>query len=163
MLTAANIVLIITATACALIAGLFFAYSCSVNLGLGRLHNAEYLKAMKSINKAILNPIFFLTFFGTAVLLPLSTILHYEHPISTPFLFLLVASILYLTGVMGITIFGNVPLNNSLDEFNLQSASEKEISSTRAKFEVPWNNLNLIRTIVSAVSLILIIIACLSK
>jgi uncharacterized membrane protein len=41
-----------------LIAGLFFAYACSVNLGLTRLADAEYLKAMQSINGAILNPWF---------------------------------------------------------------------------------------------------------
>jgi len=57
-----NIILVITATTTALMAGLFYAFSCSVNLGLARLSNAEYISAMQSINRAIQNPIFFAAF-----------------------------------------------------------------------------------------------------
>jgi len=142
-----NIIMVITTTTTALIAGLFYAYSCSVNLGLGRLTDIEYLKAMKSINKAILNPVFFISFFGTALLLPLSTFLFYEQPLLDRFLILLASTIIYLIGVLGVTIFGNIPLNNSLDSFNLQSASQDAIATHRVKFEGPWNNLNTIRTI----------------
>ncbi|MET3535054.1 anthrone oxygenase family protein [Chryseobacterium limigenitum] len=68
-----TILLIVTAVLTALIAGLFYAYSCSVVLGLGKLSDTEYLKAMQSINREILNPVFFVSFMGTAVLLPIST------------------------------------------------------------------------------------------
>ena len=62
-----------------LIAGLFYSYSCSVNLGLSKLSDIEYLKAMKSINKEILNPWFFLSFVGSLVVIPLSTWLYYQN------------------------------------------------------------------------------------
>lgn len=67
-----TILLIITAILTALIAGLFYAYSCSVVLGLGKLSDTEYLKAMQNINREILNPLFFSSFMGTTVLLPVS-------------------------------------------------------------------------------------------
>ncbi len=124
MVTFTNIVLIITAATTSLIAGLFYAYTCSVNLGLGRLSDKEYPTAMQSINKAILNPLFFITFFGTALLLPLSAYLQHSQPTSNRFVFLLIAAIVYLIGVIAMTIFGNVPLNNSLEAFDLKSASE---------------------------------------
>src|SRR5688500_13358466 len=108
-----TIVLIVTATTTGLIAGLFYAYSCSVNLGLGRLPDGAYLAAMQSINKAILNPVFFATFIGTFLLLPVCTYLHYK-PSSTKFIILLIATTLYVAGVFGVTMFGNVPLNGSL-------------------------------------------------
>lgn len=161
MLTIPNIILVLTATTTALIAGLFYAYSCSVNLGLGRLSDKEYLTAMQSINRAILNLIFFTSFFGTALLLPLSTVLHYGQPMSTRFWFLLSATIVYIVSVFGVTILGNVPLNEELDSFNLQTASIEEIAAQRAKFEVPWNNLNTIRTIGSILAIMLVIVACL--
>lgn len=162
MLTPTNIILVITATTTALIAGLFYAWSCSVNVGLARLSNAAYLSAMQATNKAILNPVFFISFLGTAVLLPLSTSLHYDQHMSMRFLFLLAATLSYLTGGLGVTVFGNIPLNNALDAFNLQTASEKAIAAQRAEFERPWNNLNTIRTISSTLAIMLVIIACLS-
>jgi len=162
MPTLTNILLIMTATTTALMAGLFYAFSCSVNLGLARLSNAEYISAMQSINRAIQNPIFFAAFFGAPILLPLSVFLHYGQPLSVRFWFLLAATIIYLLGTFCVTIFGNVPLNNTLDRFNLQSASEEEIAVQRADFEEQWNNLNTVRTISSTLAIMLIIIACLN-
>jgi uncharacterized membrane protein len=56
------IVMVITATVTALIAGLFYAYTCSVNIGLGKLPDEGYIAAMQSINREILNLLFFVSF-----------------------------------------------------------------------------------------------------
>jgi len=162
MPTITNILLVMTATTTALMAGLFYAFSCSVNLGLARLSNAEYISAMQSINRAIQNPIFFAAFFGAPILLPLSVFLHYGQPLTMRFWFLLAAAIIYLIGTFGVTIFGNVPLNNVLDRFNLQLSSIDEIAVQRAIFERRWNNLNTIRTVSSTLAIMLVVIACLS-
>ena len=120
-MTTVNIILLIATTLTALITGLFYGYSCSVNLGLGRLPDREYLAAMQSINKEILNPLFFASFLGTLVLLPLSTYLHKGQPVSSQFTLLLIATLIYAIGVIGITFFGNVPLNDTLAKVNLPS------------------------------------------
>ena len=159
-LNMANTILIITTTLTALIAGLFYAYSCSVNLGLGRLANKEYLIAMQSINRAILNPLFFASFIGTFLMLPLSTYLNYNHLHDTRFILLLFATVIYAIGTFGVTIFGNVPLNNVLDKFNIMTASAEEISTQRIFFEKPWLLLHNIRTIAAVISLVLVIIGC---
>jgi uncharacterized membrane protein len=44
---------------------------------LGQLSDVSYLSAMQAINKAIINPVFFLSFMGTLFLLPVSTYMHY--------------------------------------------------------------------------------------
>lgn len=162
MLTPPNIILAGTAVTTALIAGLFYAYVCSVNPGLHRLSDTAYLIAMQSINQAILNPVFFIGFLGTAVLLPLSTWVHYGQPVSARFWLLLSATIVYLTGVIGVTMLGNVPLNEALDTFNLQTASPDEIAAQRVAFEMPWNQWNSVRTVASILSILLVIVACLS-
>ena len=158
-----TIILVLTATATALIAGLFYAWFCSVTSGLARLADTVYITFMQATNKAILNPVFFASFMGAAILLPLSTFLHYDSTISHRFIFLLAATLIYLTGAWGVTIFGNIPLNNALADFNLQSASADAIAAQRAKFERRWNKLNTIRTISSTLSILLVIIACLSS
>ena len=159
-MTFANISLLAAAFTTALIAGLFYAYSCSVNPGLGKLSDANYLLAMQSINREILNPVFFMSFMGTVILLPVCTFMQYSQPVSLRFWLLLTATILYVVGVFGVTMFGNVPLNNALDAFNIPAASPAELAAMRLRLEGPWNSLNTIRTLANILSLMLVIAAC---
>ncbi|MCW3463525.1 anthrone oxygenase family protein [Chitinophaga nivalis] len=156
-----KMMLVITAIAAALVAGIFYGYSCSVNPGLGRLPDAGYLEAMQSINRAILNPVFFLVFMGSVLFLPVSTYLEYRQGITVSFWCLLAATVIYIVGVFGVTAAGNVPLNDALDAFNIKGASVAELAQQRAKFENSWNSLHTIRTWASVVSAILVIVACL--
>lgn len=162
-MTLANVTLLIAAFLTALIAGLFYSYSCSVNAGLGKLPDAAYLAAMQSINREILNPLFFMSFMGTLFLLPLATWLQFSNPVSTRFYFMLAATLVYAIGTFGVTILGNVPLNNALDGFQLQSASPGLLHQQRELFEKPWNRLHSIRTIANAIALILVLVACIIK
>jgi uncharacterized membrane protein len=162
-MTFANITLLIAAFTTALIAGLFYAYSCSVNAGLGKLPDAGYMAAMQSINREILNPLFFMSFMGTLIVLPVSTWLQYSNPVSTRFYLMLAATLVYTIGTFGVTMLGNVPLNNALDGFNLQSASPEMIHQQRELFEKPWNRLHSIRTVANAIALILVLLACIIK
>jgi len=155
----ANIILIITTVTTGLIAGLLYAYMCSVNIGLGRLPDKEYLSAMQSINKAIQNPLFFVSFLGTVPLLLLSTWVNYNQPLLPRFYYLAVASVIYLVGVLGVTMLGNVPLNEALAHFDLKSATEHDIVNQRVLFEKPWLLLHNIRTIASIVCLVLVVIS----
>ncbi|KPE51076.1 hypothetical protein AOB46_10385 [Chryseobacterium indologenes] len=152
-------VFLITATVLtALIAGLFYAYSCSVVLGLGKLSDSEYLKAMQSINREILNPVFFVSFIGTAVLLPVTAFLFRgQQPV---FILLLLASASYLIGVFGVTVAGNVPLNDILDKFDSAGSSADAMKKMREAFENRWNFLNNIRTVFSVISIVLAVCAC---
>lgn len=150
---------ILTIIATGLIAGLFYGYSCSVNQGLGNLSDAKYLEAFQSINKAIQNPLFFASFMGSLVLLLITTYLQYRNGMSSSFYFLLSATLVYAIAVFGITVFGNVPLNEQLDKFSLISASAEEISAMRNLFEKPWNNFHSARTVGSFFSFLLAVMS----
>ncbi len=153
-----TLVLIITAVLTALIGGLFYAYSCSVVLGLGKLSDVEYLKAMQNINREILNPVFFMSFMGTAAFLPVSVFLFRGH--QSVFIFLLLAALAYLIGVFGVTVAGNVPMNDALDKFDISNSTTEAIRQMRANFENRWNFLNNIRTVFSVISIIFVVCAC---
>ena len=157
MIKMTSLVLLWTVITMGLIAGLFYSYVCSVNIGLGLLPDKEYLAAMQSINEAIQNPLFFLSFMGAVILLPVGCFLHYQQP---RFTLLLWATIVYLIGAFAVTIFGNVPLNETLAQFNLKSATMAEIVNQRVKFEGAWNKLHVIRTLASIASFVLVILAC---
>ena len=63
--TAARAVSLLLATLTTdLVAGLFYAYSVSVNLGLAAQPDASYVSTMNAINERIQNPLFFASFFG---------------------------------------------------------------------------------------------------
>jgi uncharacterized membrane protein len=154
-----NIILVLAGTLTALVTGLYFGFAVSVNGGLHRLNDIEYVKAVQSINAVIQNPIFLVSFIGPVILLPLATLLQRDAN-SMQFALLLASSVLYITGSFGLTMVGNVPLNQKLARFDVTKASDSEISHARASFEKPWNRLHTIRTIASIAATILILVAC---
>jgi len=85
--------LVITTLITGLMAGLFFAWSCSVMPGLARLSDDEFLSSMQSMNRAIQNPLFFCCFFGAALLLPVSS--YVFNGTGRAFGFLLAATLVY--------------------------------------------------------------------
>jgi uncharacterized membrane protein len=139
-------------------AGLFFAWSVSVIPGTQKLLDLTYLETMQSINRAILNPVFFTVFFGTAIFLSLTSIYEYH---SNPWAFglFLAASIIYLIGTIGVTGLGNVPLNQQLELLNLAELQVEKIESFRKLYETNWNRLHLIRTICAFLALVLTALA----
>lgn len=160
MLLFQNIILIIAAFTTALMAGLFFSYSFSVSPGLKQLSDAEYIAAMQSINRAIINPIFFIVFFGSFISLPIAIYLHYTKPVPVQWWLLLIATLIYLFGVLGVTVAGNVPLNNSLEKLNVLHSTEESVKAQRLNFESRWSSLNLVRTISSVIACLCIIVFC---
>ena len=105
---------------------------------------------MQKINRAILNPWFFLIFMGSPVLLGISTIQHYAS--GSGFWLLLSATIVYVVGTFGVTAAGNVPLNDMLDALDLSTLGEQEMRSFRKKYEGRWNRFHLIRTVFSVIA-----------
>lgn len=157
-----NLIHFLAALGTTLLAGIFYAYSCSVSPGLQRLPDAAFLSAMQHINRAILNPAFFICFMGPLVLLPLSTYL-YADKTGIGFWCMVLATLLYWLGVFGITMACNVPLNNQLDVFDISKASANALSEMRTRFEIPWNRWHLLRTVLSVLAAGLALVAILIK
>jgi len=64
---------------------------------------------------------FFICFFGTLSMLPVSAFQHYNQ---RSFVLLFIASLFYFLGVFLVTVLISVPLNNNLELFNLSVATE---------------------------------------
>lgn len=141
-----------------LTAGLLFAYSVSVIPGLARVSDLEYIHAMQSINREIQNPVFFLCFFGAFIALIISVFQYYPEP-GIPFGLLLGAVIFYGIGVLGVTMFFNVPLNNMLDQFRALENGGSEIGQIRQLYESRWNFWHYIRTLSSIIAFVMALLA----
>ena len=149
--------LFITIVLNALSAGFFFSWSVSVILGTKKVGDFNYLETMQNINREILNPAFFIVFFGSLITLIITTCLKFNNKLI--FLLLLASTIIYLIGTFGITAFGNVPLNNELDTLKINSISLSELENYRIYYERTWNRYHNIRTISNMTSFILLLIA----
>src|SRR6266540_3612102 len=105
---------LLSAIGCGLIGGVFFAFSTFVMKALAALSPPQGIAAMKSINTAVLNPMFLGLFLGTAVgcvILGVSSLLTWQKP-GAPLL--LTGGTLYLLGTFVVTMVCNVPRNDAL-------------------------------------------------
>ena len=84
-----------------LVAGIFFAFSTFVMRALGRLPQSQGISAMQAINVTVINPWFFLAFFGTgAVCLAIAFLALGSAAAAQR---LLAGCALYLVGCLGVT------------------------------------------------------------
>jgi uncharacterized membrane protein len=145
-----------------LVAGVFYAYAISVNLGLAAQPDASYLATMNAINERIENPLFFLSFFGAVLFLIATLAAHIARPRSGRFWLVALACALYIGGCFLLTVFVNVPLNEELARV-AADASPDELSGARAAYEEPWNFWNGVRTVFSSLAFLALIGACLLR
>lgn len=152
-----TIVFFITVLLNALSTGFFFAWSVSVILGTNKVGHLTYLETMQSINREILNLVFFIVFFGSLIALVITTYLQFNN--KTVFVLVLASTIIYLIGTFGVTAYGNVPLNNELEALNITKLNLIELKDFRTYYESAWNHYHGIRTISSMISFILLLIS----
>ncbi|HEX2616907.1 MAG TPA: anthrone oxygenase family protein, partial [Flavobacteriales bacterium] len=97
-------------------------------------------------------PVFFLGFFGAAILLPIAAW-------RVPSTWMTAAAVVYWVGVMGVTFFGNIPLNNMLAALDLSTADAEQMKACRAAFGSRWVSLNNIRTLSAIGAMVLLSLA----
>jgi uncharacterized membrane protein len=145
-----------------LMAGIFFTWSNAVKPGIGKLGDIEYLRALQSMNRVILNNAFRIIFLGAIIAVALVPVFYFNLYPKNIFWLFVFTLVIYWIGVFGVTVSGNIPLNEILDKTNLESITHEEIKTLRKSIELKWNNYNLIRCISSGITFILLIVSFLT-
>jgi uncharacterized membrane protein len=138
---------------CGLIAGVFFAFSTFVMRALARLQPTEGIIAMQMINITVINLLFMGVFLGTAaacIFLLISSLSKWHQP---GVVYLLVGSLLYLVGTVGVTIAFNVPLNDALAKVEPGSAEGASLWTNYLVNWMFWNHIRTIAALAATVSL----------
>jgi uncharacterized membrane protein len=135
-----------------LVAGIFFAFSSFVMAALGRLPSDQGIAAMNAINVTVINPGFFLAFFGTAAVCLAAAIASLFRWSAGNGTLVLAAAALYLVGCIGVTMVRNVPLNNALAGVSMGTP---EAAALWTRYLGEWTLWNTVRTVASAASAIL--------
>ena len=142
-----------TALGCGLTAGVFFAFSSFVMSGLARLHPAQGIAAMQSINITVIPSAFMGVFLGTALtcsLLAVSALLHRHLPGA---MFLIFGSLLYLAGTFLVTLVFNVPLNDLLAAVEPGSAQSGSLWRSYLSSWLFWNHIRTLAALAAAILL----------
>jgi uncharacterized membrane protein len=163
IMTFENIVLVVAGILSGLLAGVFYTFNVAIVPALRSMKPTQHIRAMQLINEKIKNPVFFLSFFGPTILLPLAA---FQHQGTPQFPLLVAAAVLHILGSNGVTAGGNIPLNERLDKVDVNTVSEVDAERIRSEFQGPgsaWMRLHAVRTLAAIAAAALVLIVCLSK
>jgi uncharacterized membrane protein len=133
-----------------LAAGVFGLYSHTIMRGLGVTDDRTFVGAFQAMDRAIMNPLFMLTFFGALLFTGAAAVMHVRD--GRPVLpWLVVAFALYFV-TFAVTMAINVPLNDAL-----KAAGDPDriadLAAVRADFhEARWAAWNVLRAVLSTVA-----------
>lgn len=124
----------------ALMAGFFYAFSVTVMPGLDQVSHAAAIEAMQGINRAVRNPVFFITFFLSPVLaFALAAMAWFAKKPAVAAL-LAFAGAAYVAGVIVPTSTINVPMNNALATVDASAAAAQVWQDYSSQWTL-WNTL----------------------
>jgi uncharacterized membrane protein len=136
-------------------AGLFFAFSTSVMPALEAISPEQAIQAMRSINRKIQNPVFFVALLGAPVAAAAmgGLLLWLDQTGAAVVAFLAAAA--YVLGVFVPTSVVNVPLNEALDAGEVPT-DPSAAASRWADYSGSWTRWNTLRAAFNTLSLLLV-------
>lgn len=128
-----------------LIAGLFYAYACSVMIALGHLDDRTFVDVMNRINVDIINPWFMVIFLGSGLLSIVALVANLGSDHRRVLVWLVAATVLNIAALI-VTMALNVPLNDQLATVT-DAPSAAELAGLREHFEGSWVRWNIVRSV----------------
>jgi uncharacterized membrane protein len=134
-----------------LVAGVFGLYAHTIMRGLGTTDDRTFVGAFQAIDRAIINAVFMLTFFGGAFFSGVAILLQLTEDGRPVLPWVVIAFVLYLTCIV-ITVAIHLPLNDAL-----KAAGDPDeigdLAAVRNSFnEGRWARWNIVRALLSTVA-----------
>jgi uncharacterized membrane protein len=137
------------------VAGVFFAYSVSVMVGLDAIRPDQAIAAMRSVNEKIQNPVFLATFLLAPVAAVLTGVLLLTQGHRTAGVLFVLAATVYVLGALVPSFAVNIPMNDALDTVTVPSTAEGA-ARVWSDYSSRWTLWNHVRTVSSLVSLLVV-------
>lgn len=137
--------------AAALMAGVFLSFSDFVMAGLIRSKPASGIESMQQLNRTVFRSVFLTTFL---LLVPLTVgfaLYVASGAAGAGRTYVIAAAVTYFLFVFGVTVVGNVPMNNRLDEMQPDSNEAASYWKTYADVWTRWNHVRTLGATVTAV------------
>lgn len=149
-----------SAVGCAVIGGVYFAFSSFVMPALARLGYIPGMQAMQSINEVILRSLFMPLFFGTtltSLILAVLALMNWPAYELNESKLIVLASVFYVGGMFLVTVLFNVPLNNALVLVQSSSADSVSVWGRYLKEWTLWNHVRTVASILASVIYIVVL------
>jgi uncharacterized membrane protein len=153
MHTLVSILLWFAALGGALLGGVYFAFSAFIMRSLRDAGHSGTV-VMNSINRVILRSAFMPVFFGTTLASAALAVIGLMHPRDANALYLIFGGLLYVGGMFGVTMLGNVPLNEALQNITAESRTGTAIWNDYLRRWTLWNHVRTGSCIASAALLV---------
>jgi uncharacterized membrane protein len=135
-----------------MMAGVFGLYANTIMRGLGHTDDRTFVGAFQAIDRAIINPLFMLTFFGGLAFTGLAAAVHLGDDDGSVLPWAATAFVLYLV-VAIITFAVHLPLNDALKAAG-DPDGIADLAAVRADFhETRWAAWNIVRTVLTTSAL----------
>ncbi|TCO52346.1 DUF1772 domain-containing protein [Actinocrispum wychmicini] len=136
-----------------LMAGFFWAFSVLVMPSLKNADDRTFVAGFQEINRGVKSGGFAFGFFGAFIFTGAAAIVHQRMGRRAAARWIFAALLLYIVA-LAVTIGGNIPLNNKLDQFG-DPAKIADLAGARAAFNEPaWNSMNAVRTVATTLGLL---------
>jgi uncharacterized membrane protein len=144
----------VAAIGCALVGGVFFAFSTFVMQGLDRLRPGAAVASMQEINRTAVTPAFMTLLFGTALLCLAAAIVALAELGESGAGLRLAGAVAYLLGTIAVTMLFNVPRNDELEAADPAAADADAAWRRYRSVWVRWNHVRTVASTAAAVGLI---------
>ncbi|PYG32583.1 DUF1772 domain-containing protein [Pelagimonas varians] len=134
----------------ALVGGVFLAFSDFLMRSLAQSAGIGGVEAMQTINREVFRWVFMALFLGMAAVSVLIVIYSATSLAGAPGMLILLGALVYLLGCFAVTVFFNVPMNESLAAMDLTSEATRTYWT--GTYLPRWTTWNTVRTIACVLS-----------
>lgn len=138
-----------------ILGGMFFSWSNLVMPALARIPAPAGIAAMNATNEVVQNPLFLLVFMGAPLLGAVLAIYAAMNLSQAGSPALIAGAVLIVAGMFGVTMFGNVPMNEALARLDPGSAAAAEYWRIVLDRWTFWNHVRTIASIGAMAAFIL--------
>ncbi|WP_299873644.1 DUF1772 domain-containing protein [uncultured Cocleimonas sp.] len=149
-----NTSLAIATIAFGIMAGFFWTYSFNVNYAMQQVDGATYAQVQSLFNQNVRHSMFFIFFFGGGAFSVIAILFNLKQRRSVSFWMLVLASVIYIVGVIIYTKQVNLPLNYYTESWNITNLPN-DWEATRDS----WNSANLLRVVTSFIAFLMCVAA----
>jgi uncharacterized membrane protein len=132
------------------LAGFFFTFTNAVMPGLGRSDDRTFVAGFQALDRAVMNPLFLLTFAGAPLATGVAALLQGGED-ERGVLYWTIAAFVFYFAIIAITRSVHLPLNAEI-----QAAGDPDrvadLTAVRERFEARWVRWNTVRTVACSAS-----------
>jgi len=140
----------------ALVGGVFQAFSDFVMAGLIRAAPAGGIDSMQQINRTVFRSAFLAITLALAPIMLAASLYAWQSLEGSPKILILIGTAIYMTAVLGVTMFGNVPMNKHLDGL---TPSSPDAAIYWKRFGTVWTGWTHVRTFGAIIAAICFLLA----